>query len=195
MVLVTLVIQGCDWAKDEPFTLEKLPAVVKGGYFDDPRDQRIYPIIHVGDMTWLGSNMRYVVAGSLCVDDCDRYGRMYTYSEAEQACPSGWKLPSKEEWQKISMVLNPARLYEFDDNFFVFYGYVLREDFSIRWPGVINTSDERSYKDKRVYFWSSSYDGANQGIFYIENNEGPIRAGYVSGSKNNRLSCLCVKEE
>jgi uncharacterized protein (TIGR02145 family) len=195
LVLFLLSLQACDWAKEDALSLNKLPKVSKGAYFVDPRDQSLYATVHVENMTWLGSNMRYAVAGSGCVEDCDRYGRMYTYEQALQACPPGWKLPAMEDWKELSNALNPPRMQEFDNDFYLFYAYVLNQAFDLRWPGFINSSDERGFKDTRTYFWTSTKDGANQGIFYLENNSAGLHAFYIYGSVNNRISCLCVKDE
>ena len=33
--------------------------------------------------------------------NCEKYGRLYDWETAIKACPSGWHLPSKEEWQTL----------------------------------------------------------------------------------------------
>jgi uncharacterized protein (TIGR02145 family) len=33
--------------------------------------------------------------------NCNKYGRLYTWSAAKSACPSGWHLPSGEEWDSL----------------------------------------------------------------------------------------------
>jgi uncharacterized protein (TIGR02145 family) len=34
--------------------------------------------------------------------NCNKYGRLYTWSAAKSACPSGWHLPSREEWDNLA---------------------------------------------------------------------------------------------
>jgi uncharacterized protein (TIGR02145 family) len=58
---------------------------------------------------WLTQNLNLKVTGSYCFDDkqanCDRYGRLYTWAAAKQACEllgDGWHLPTKEEWQALA---------------------------------------------------------------------------------------------
>ena len=54
---------------------------------------------------WLTANLNDDVAGSYCYDDdtlqCHRYGRLYTWSSARQACTAlrgAWRLPTDSEW-------------------------------------------------------------------------------------------------
>lgn len=58
---------------------------------------------------WTTENLRAVVAGSFCYDDaeanCRKYGRLYTWESAMQACQSlgdGWRLPTNEDWQQMA---------------------------------------------------------------------------------------------
>jgi len=37
--------------------------------------------------------------------NCDRYGRLYTYEAANNACPKEWHLPSDDEWKKLEIEL------------------------------------------------------------------------------------------
>ncbi len=47
----------------------------------------------------------YCSASSKCYGNlpayCETYGRLYNYETAMNVCPSGWHLPSKEEWDEL----------------------------------------------------------------------------------------------
>jgi uncharacterized protein (TIGR02145 family) len=58
---------------------------------------------------WTTQNLNLDMAPSWCYDDsetnCQRYGRLYTWDSARQACQSlgyGWRLPSEEDWRQLA---------------------------------------------------------------------------------------------
>lgn len=77
--------------------------------FVDPRDQEIYEVVPIGSQKWLGADLKFQTPNSLCYenddDNCNRYGRLYNFDEANIACPPGWRLPSDEDWKKLETEL------------------------------------------------------------------------------------------
>jgi uncharacterized protein (TIGR02145 family) len=53
----------------------------------------------------MAENLRYNIEGSWCYDNdeanCQDYGRLYTWDAAKKACPAGWHLPTREEWDEL----------------------------------------------------------------------------------------------
>jgi uncharacterized protein (TIGR02145 family) len=64
-----------------------------------------YESVTIGGNRWMKKNLNIQTDDSWCygniTDNCDRYGRLYTWEAAKKACPSGWRLPDKADWNKL----------------------------------------------------------------------------------------------
>jgi uncharacterized protein (TIGR02145 family) len=78
-----------------------------GNIFKDPRDGKEYKTVKIGRQIWMAQNLNYVTDKSWC-QDCDTYGRMYTFQDAMNACPPGWHIPTDEEWKELINYLGGA---------------------------------------------------------------------------------------
>ena len=72
------------------------------GPLADSRDNKTYRVVAIGRQIWMAENLNYKTSESSCYDNnCSKYGRFYTWSEAKKACPSGWHLPHTNEWSDL----------------------------------------------------------------------------------------------
>jgi len=96
------------------------------GTFKDSRDQHVYKYVKIGTQTWMAENLAYLPAVSPSSDGSETsplyyvydyegssiseakskgnytsYGVLYNWEAAKIACPSGWHLPTDEEWKTL----------------------------------------------------------------------------------------------
>jgi uncharacterized protein (TIGR02145 family) len=77
----------------------------QGQSFLDSRDGKKYKAVKIGNQIWMGENLNYDANGSKCYknkpENCTKYGRLYDWETAMKACPLGWHLPSKSEYETL----------------------------------------------------------------------------------------------
>ena len=73
----------------------------------DKRDGQTYNWMLMEDGNfWMVQNLNYKGIESYChydkAENCEGKGRLYTYEVAQEVCPSGWHLPSDDDWWNLA---------------------------------------------------------------------------------------------
>ena len=81
---------------------------VNYGEFTDKRDGQTYKYVEINGTTWMAQGMNYATpkaSSALCPSatekSCVVHGLIYTWDEAVNVCPEGWRLPTYSEWNSL----------------------------------------------------------------------------------------------
>lgn len=69
-----------------------------------------YSTVETGGRIWMAENANLVnFDSSYCygnnLDNCKKYGRLYDWKSANDACPTGWELPKQADFEKVDFKL------------------------------------------------------------------------------------------
>jgi uncharacterized protein (TIGR02145 family) len=148
------------------------------GNFKDIRDGKVYKTVKIGDQWVMAENFAYKPSsGSFWAYENDnskkaKYGYLYDWKTAVSIAPSGWHLPTKEEWAKLIGVLGDSSKVVYEriiptgsSGFMVLFG-------GFRFPDGVFPSETFAGIDTDAAFWSSSSVGTNKAWrFYCHNTD------------------------
>ena len=139
--LTTFTVTVTASAGDEYYTLiytNKFTSVGEGSLtgveasentFVDPRDSEVYGYVKIGSLDWFTKNLNWAGAGhgyGRSKAAAFVFGRLYTWEDAtggvsasglgegvQGACPEGWSVPTKEDWEDLGAAINGGEALAF----------------------------------------------------------------------------------
>ena len=170
------------------------------GVMIDERDGQAYSTVLVGDQVWIKDNMNYEMQGSYCYEDdstkCSKYGRLYTWDAAKSACPSGFHLPSYDEYDALFENLGGA--IDFGKNYKSSTGWVYDgngrgyTEFTVYPAGFRRLDGQYDQEGWSAFYWSSTEvdDGKAYDAFIYHNY---INVPWHEDDKGYGYSVRCVQ--
>ncbi|MBT3749514.1 MAG: tetratricopeptide repeat protein [Bacteroidetes bacterium] len=158
-------------------------------FFIDERDGHQYKYVAIGKYDWMVDNLAYLpsisslkgeggtwvydydgqnVQEAMLTDNYIKYGVLYSWDQAMQGCPNGWRLPSHSEWQNLENFLginSPNPNEEGDD----FRNYEL-------YKKLIDSDDWRKWHYENITQFSALPGGTR----FVSSRTGPIFYGLNS---------------
>jgi len=172
----------------------------------DARDGKTYREVAIGEQIWMAENLNYAdEAGEelgVCYDNdpenCEKYGRLYSWHEALEACPVGWRLPTSDDWTELLEFIGGSGLA----------GKKLKSTTGW-WKGSYdaNGTDDfgfsalpATFRGTNAVFWSATDFGINEAdgydlafVLYIYDGASAAHAEYRQ-PKSYKLSVRCLQD-
>ena len=180
------------------------------GEMVDDRDGQTYKTVKIGDQVWIAENLNYKTENSYCygetasdpkTENCTKYGRLYTWAAANDACPEGWLLPDTTEWSKLFTAVGGKgtagkklkSLTGWNDYNGTSGNGTDDYGFSAFPAGNRRSSGYFSNEGDNAYFWSAAESGSNSaysmGLRYIDED-----AYLYYSNKYSAFSVRCLKD-
>jgi len=166
-----------------------------GGGSSSSGGSNSFETVTIGNQTWMAKNLDSNVPGSKCYgegaqvrDDnynyitlsssqvqtnCTRYGRLYNWATAKNACPSGWRLPSNADWSELLRWVDERNGGEGEGSPYFSYtaGRHLRA--TSGWNGYGSSTDKYEFSAlPGGYYRDKDENGENYGKFENVGNDG-----------------------
>jgi len=171
----------------------------QAGTFKDPRDSKIYKTIQIGSQTWFAENLAYrPSSGHFGAYDRDNtkvatYGYLYDWETAKNVCPSGWHLPTEQEFETLLVNVSESK----DINDVNIYKVLIpsgNSGFNVLYAGMALYDGTFHKFGSFAFFWTSTPGGGDDGAWgFLTGNDGT--SSLSNGIKKECGSSVrCIKD-
>src|SRR5215813_9157218 len=124
---------------------------------------------------WLTENLNVNIKSSYCYADaepnCRRYGRLYTWGSAQQACrilSNAWRLPTDDEWRQLAKRYGGIYGDSADDGKDAYKALMIggSSGFNAVLGGGRAPDGQYSRSEAHGFYWTASNSGAVNAVFY-----------------------------
>lgn len=178
------------------------------GTLKDLRDGQTYATVTIGGRVWMAENLNYETETSVVFPEYngkshEKYGRLYAWEDAIDACPRDWRLPGEDDWNDLFAAvgdsatagtkLKAARDWDKDKKDYVVgtddYGFAAL-------PAAVshvNTNGVRSFSNNGAFFWTATEKNDARAFMFVMHYE---KESVESGAfpKDTWLSVRCIKD-
>jgi uncharacterized protein (TIGR02145 family) len=169
--------------------------------FVDIRDLKTYKTVVIGRQIWMSENLNFDSGrGSVCsgnvMENCEKYGRLYSWEAAKKACPVGWHLPSESEWNILISILGGKNTAGTKLKSKAGWGNFKADSinisgFSALPGGFRNKGGSSSGLGVDGYWWTESEYDANDATYVNIKAKDP-EINLIHGDKKNSGSIRCI---
>ncbi len=195
-------------------------------------DGNVYKTVQIGRQVWMAENLRTTryrngedipyartdgawtteKVGMRCAyehDDAlaDRYGQLYNFYAVQDErglCPSGWHVPSDEEWNELEGALGLSSVDAKQTGGRGIHGAAMKSE---AWDGTNSSGFSALPAGSRYYYygyfssvgnygywWSSSADGTDYAWYrYLTSGNDDVNRNY--NDQRNGFAVRCVRDE
>ena len=150
-----------------------------------------FTTIKIGTLEWATCN--------LGAEQQSDYGSYYSWADAQKSCPTGWRLPTKEEVDDLLKLSNNGVWGTFDGVEGVWLNEGGKEQEGLFLPAggfKDSSSDSILYQKTCGPYWTSTdYDDSFAFYLYLFANGGFTSLGDNHYDKSYRFMIRCVKSE
>lgn len=188
------------------------------GFLYDERDGKIYPYSKVGETEWMRINLAWEDKGVAFANSeamTDVFGLYYSWEDAMEACPEGWRLPSEEDFTNLALsqgvIAEPfanvkglagklmGDLYFNSEKMWEYWPKVqITDDARLSFMpvgyGISTSTDKHRFDGYLEYaaFWTSSEYAGKGVIRYIYYDKDVVYADAVS-KKDIKANVRCIR--